>query len=284
MKIKFFKGPAVRFDFKSGRSLYLSWWSIKGMIRGWYYKTFHPHSKGRFFVPERELKECEKFHASPSGKYCLTIKAYSTDKDPKSRGWGYSQGLVGHLEASPVGAFQKDLIADVRLNYGHFPFQWIENHPDGHDYLICTEDYQGLTVIQLDTGKRKDYLPLEAYYGSGFCHVDFQPSPDKTLLAVSGCYWAAPYECRFYDFLQPLKLPYREVFQDNDWHSEFYGWLNNSECEVGNTVDQRKDGKTMKDFLDENGKLKRDEYYVYEGPDGEELWEEAQVKKVLKVR
>lgn len=35
----------------------------------------------------------------------------------------------------------------------------------------------------------------------------------KKLIVVDGCYWAGPYELVFYDFSNPMGIPYKELFR-----------------------------------------------------------------------
>jgi hypothetical protein len=143
----------------------------------------------------------EKTTASPSGQYRLMTAIHRHPDDA----WAYSSGRAFALLGT---AF-----ATIERNYGAFPFLWVEDHPNGHDYLICGEDYQGQTVIELDTGKRVDHLPDEAKAGHGFCWAQHFISPDRRVLAVEGCYWACPYEVAIFDFGNPLVLPYPKLHQ-----------------------------------------------------------------------
>ena len=109
----------------------------------------------QYFTADRQRGEGESF-PSLSGRYTLTISEYRTKPE-----WGdYSRGIVRDKEGNGV--------VDVKRNYGAFPFCFVE-HPNGHEYLVCGEDYQGQTVVELDTGKRVDYVPPEAQEGLGFC-------------------------------------------------------------------------------------------------------------------
>jgi hypothetical protein len=127
---------------------------------------------------------------SPSGKYRLEIESKST----KPGCWDCTTGRVYAGDK---------LIIQVDRNYSSFPFMWMENHANGHSYLICGADYQGQTFIELDTGKRRDHLPEEAKDGHGFCWGSYRLLDDKTLL-VDGCYWAWPYELKFFDVSDPM--------------------------------------------------------------------------------
>lgn len=131
---------------------------------------------------------------SQSGKYSLTI-----DSTPTKPGcWDYTRGTVRHTSSS-------EEIITVKRNYSSFPHLFIEDHPvTHHDYLICGEDYQGQTVIDLTTGDKKSALSEGAEDGFGFCWVQYSFDTNSQILIVSGCIWAGPYETRFYDFSDPL--------------------------------------------------------------------------------
>lgn len=149
-------------------------------------------------------------HPSPSGKYSLRVTLHSN-------GPGFFEYSKG--EVSLMGG---KTFAVVCRNYGHFPFLFVEDHPNGHDYLVCGEDYQGQTVIELDTGRRMDYYPDSAGSGSGFCWVAITVSASKRTLGVSGCFWGGPYEVWFIDFSDPLEcLPCLERKEELD---TFDGW------------------------------------------------------------
>lgn len=156
--------------------------------------------------------------------------------------------------------------------YSAFPFGWAEGHSNGHDYLLCGEDYQGYTVIELDTKERKDLLPesvpkqytykdqngveksgvVDTYpNGYGFCWADIKPSPDRNVLAVSGCYWACPYEVVLYDFSDPMRLPYWEI-ERWDEIEDFDSWGSDGKITMSRTIEVRKsDGKPFADLSDD---------------------------------
>ena len=110
----------------------------------------------RFFVPEHGVTGSEEAHVSPSGRFRVVVSEYSTQKGA----WDFSRGIVYDRDRQ---------IADVKRNYGLFPIGWAEDHPNGHHYLLCGEDYQGQAVIELDTGTRIDYVAPSAERGVAFC-------------------------------------------------------------------------------------------------------------------
>lgn len=134
-------------------------------------------------------------HQSPSGKYTLTIEY--DDGAWESR--GTVTNATGHV------------VAVIERNYHSFPFLFIENHPSGKSFFVAGADYQGQTVIELDTGRRLDYLPEEAAKGHAFCWEDYLFDETSQLLVVDGCYWACPYMIRFYDFSDPMNNGWPEV-------------------------------------------------------------------------
>ena len=130
---------------------------------------------------------------SPSGKYRLLVTSYTTQP-------GAWNGTLGVVSRVADGAE----IARVDRNYSSFERTWVEDHPSGHAYLVCGEDYQGQTVIELDTGARRDHLPPEAEKGHAFCWIDSTFHASSRTLVVMGCHWACPNEFRFYDFSSPM--------------------------------------------------------------------------------
>lgn len=162
---------------------------------------------------------------SPCGKYQLMVTKHPT----KPGCWEYSKGVITNTETG-------ETIAVVGRNFHAFPFSWIPKHKNGHAYLICGEDYQGQTVIELDTGKRIDILSAGAGKGFGFCWASHTPSPDGTLLAVDGCYWGAPYEVVIYDFSKPLEPPWKELLREPD-ANEIFSWDTDNTCRMGRTFE-----------------------------------------------
>lgn len=169
---------------------------------------------------------------SASLKYTLSISDVATEP-----------GYFGHTKGE-VRLASGELIATVNRNYSSFPYLWVEGHPNGHDYLICGQNYQGQTVIELDTGKRIDFLPEEAKDGHGFCMADAMFDRETRILAIDGCLWACPYEYRFYDFSDPLsgwpELKIRDGYQDSsDIKPEFNGGT--IKCSEQRSIDQPDD-------------------------------------------
>lgn len=149
-------------------------------------------TKAERFIPENERKDTIREELSPSGQFKLVISNFTTGKNT----WDYAQGKVYR-----VGS--EEPIAVVQRNYGSFPFLFIEGHPKGN-FLVCGEDYQGQTVIDLDSGKRLDVRSNGAEKGFGFCWASYEYVANESILLVEGCFWAAPYEYKLFDFSDPM--------------------------------------------------------------------------------
>lgn len=176
---------------------------------------------------------------SPSGKYLLTIEHYKTG--PKS--WNYTKGTVRDLKCKIVGS--------VYRNYSSFWHCWVEGHPDGHDYLFCGENYQGQTVIQLDTGDRKDFVGIDCRLGGAFCWQEALCSPNNMFLAVNGCFWGCQHEARIIDISDPMNIKDTGRFRGGNRY-EVLGWVDDETVSVEYEEEVRKsDGKFTYDLTDE---------------------------------
>jgi hypothetical protein len=185
------------------------------------------------------IKDSHEEFISPSGLYKLQILTYEA---PEKRTWNCSRGIVTRQSDGKV-------IAAVKRNYGIFWHAWAE-HPNGHEYLLCGEDYQGYSIVNLNLESYQVYFPEEAYEGQGFCWTAVYPSPDRLVLAVEGCYWACPYDVVFYDFQTPDKLPYKELDRISEI-SSVEGWIDNRTCQIQQGITFRKNDGARYDELSE---------------------------------
>jgi hypothetical protein len=165
----------------------------------------------RKFDQKAPVDGSKSIERSPSGRYVLETVRYSSG--PAT--WDYSRGVVTEIASGRV-------IADVKRNLGHFWHAWIFRS-EHEEFLLCGEDYQGYSVIDLTTAQTHVEFAASGFDGRGFCWASVQPSPDGTILAVDGCYWACPEELVFFDFSNPSVLPLPELFrvsaeyESGDW-------------------------------------------------------------------
>jgi hypothetical protein len=202
----------------------------------------------KFFAPENLIADSHTEHRSPSGKYLLAIDRYSTGP----RTWQYSRGIITEISNGKI-------IAEVKRNIGHFWHSWVQ-HPDGKEYLLCGEDYQGYEVIELASGKIEIHLSDSAKNGGGFCWAAVYPSKDGKVLAVKGCIWAAPYDLVFFDFSDPLDLPLPEIGRVEEI-GKVIGWESDSIFSVEHEFIIRKLDSRRLESLPEK---EQEEYYENE--------------------
>jgi hypothetical protein len=174
----------------------------------------------------------------------LEISRFSTG--PKTG--SYSHGVVRNLSDGRI-------IADIKRNYSNFWYAWVQ-HTNGDQYLLCGEDYQGYSVVNLTREKYAVFFPDDGYKGFGFCWAAVYPSPDGLVLAVDGCYWACPYEVVFFDFSDPENLPLPEIDRCGGITDPVIGWMDNDKFVFTVAYEIRKsDGKKYKELSDEEQDL-----------------------------
>jgi hypothetical protein len=126
---------------------------------------------------------------SPCGQYRLEIEEYATE-----HGADFAVAIVRR-----AGDGQE--VATINRNDSRCFYAWVSRA--GRDYLLFAEDLEGQTVIDLTSGQMASFSSPD----DSFIWAEFYPSPDRTKLAVVGCYWACPYQVTVYDFHDPLSLP-----------------------------------------------------------------------------
>jgi len=181
-------------------------------------------------------------YESPLKKYVLTITPVAFEED--SRYWAFTIGKVYKKIKQKTG----NLIATIHRNSEKFPYAFLEDQPDGHDYFICGEDYQGQIIIQLDTGVRVDYIGEKAKRNMEFCWQKFHLSPNKEIIAIEGHARNKPSEVteyrgvRFFKFINKLELPYEELGNRISFHYDnAIGWEDDYHFLVSVIEDRRKD-------------------------------------------
>ena len=121
---------------------------------------------------------------SPSGRYRLTIRDYGS----AAGGWNYSRGVVTRIADGAT-------VCDIRRNFGVFHYSFVTK--DGREHLITGRSYTSQTIVDLDLGQ--EYERADVDEDNDFIWVHCSISPDGETLVVDGCYWACPYEYKFFD-------------------------------------------------------------------------------------
>lgn len=154
-----------------------------------------------YFQDEFYISEKTEIIHSTSGKFKLEIHHYN-----------HVEGFIRHNYTKGIVTDSEHKIIDIIYrNYDPFLFSWLE--VNGKEYLLCGLDYQGYSIVNLSNKETNHYVPEEAYKGHGFCWGEIIYFQQKKLIVIDGCYWACPYEIVFYDFSNPMNVPYNELFR-----------------------------------------------------------------------
>lgn len=129
---------------------------------------------------------------SPCGNYTFIVDQYQ--KTIKTVNYAYFSGTVY--------CHNKDVIT-IYSNAQDFWHCWIKKDKL---YLLCNEDEQGYTVIDVEAGKAYTYIDPKAKSGWGFSWKSVELSEDGECLIVHGEYLEIK-ETVFFDFSNPTDLP-----------------------------------------------------------------------------
>lgn len=152
--------------------------------------------------------------------YKITIEHYKT----KDGYWNYTKCNI---------CKNNELIISLERNYNSFPFT-IFTHSNEQDYMICGENYQGYTVVNLTNGTKQSVLNKGHEKGCGFCPYHWEYDYDDNQLKMIGCYWGANEEEHVYDFSNPNQLPLKLLYTitESDYDIEELDELDElDECE-----------------------------------------------------
>jgi hypothetical protein len=217
----------------------------------------------------KPLKGRKEKRNSPMGKYTLELVPYSVSDN---RFPFYS--VVEIIRTS-----DGDRIGKVIRNDADFPFIFVEDI-DGKDYLLCAEDNQGFTVINISEGKKHDYIAEKSKRGLAMRITDFYLSPDRKNLAIEGYVKNKPNdvvetdEIHFYRVEDFMKVPYAEVDKRITFaYDKVIGWESNERILIsqiedfivptGVCLDDIKDTEERIELLRKGNIKKQTAYYSY---------------------
>ena len=147
---------------------------------------------------------------SANGNYLLNVDVYAVN-DPH-RNWYISVATITDLRTNEV-------VAQIKRNDDSFFFAWIER--DEIEYLICSEDLEGQTVIDLTHHHIASYSSEDDL----FIWMEFYPSPSMDKIAIVGCCWACPYVVAVYNFHNPTQLPLKRIIEILLSGNDFEKWI-----------------------------------------------------------
>ena len=90
------------------------------------------------------------------------------------------------------------------------------HHQNGRKYLIYRQDLYGYSVMDVESGETVDFIPKSSFVPIGGKRIEMETfiwceskyCKTNNLLVVYGCYWACPFCFEFYDFSNPMEVPF----------------------------------------------------------------------------
>lgn len=162
-------------------------------------------SKIKFDETDRE-KELESGY---SVKYY-----YYADEENRKPGYAAVDGEICRLIKDGNTVFE------WKNTDGHSRVASIIHHSNGNTYFIFDEDLYGYSVLDLGTLQCMHYIPAESHpvlpegFEETFIWFNCFYNPVNDLLAVDGCFWAAPSDVIVLDFKDPMT-----PVEAKDWFS-----------------------------------------------------------------
>jgi len=135
--------------------------------------------------------------------------------------WFYSEFVIGSHTHDKVIHFTRD--------DSDFPYSWVKKHPKKRKYLLCSEDRQAISVIDLNSWKLHTWIDEN----DDFKVKSFFPNRSGTVVAILGSTFGELNTIRFYDLSDPIRFPWKHlstipgVLMDNDtkyYPSYIAGW------------------------------------------------------------
>ena len=223
----------------------------------------------------RPLKGKKEIRKSPSEKYKLELTPYAVN--------GMRCPFYSVVEIVRISDGER--MGKIIRNEADFPFLFIEEQ-DGKDYLVCAEDYQGFTLVNITDGKKYDFIPEKSKRELALQITDFYISPNKKCIAIEGFCKSKPSdfidsdEIHFYKIKDLTKLPYQEVdIRITFAYDKVIGWENNEKFIIsriedyimpsGVCLDDVKNEKERLDLLIVGNIKKQTAYYAYSPKTGE---------------
>jgi hypothetical protein len=152
----------------------------------------------QYFDESVKIAGSNEYGLSEYGLYYFETQQYKQK--------GYDQNWV--VTKIQIGQVEKnEFLFEYLTDNDNSFFAWV--YKEGKDYLLFPEFQGGQSVFDVEERK------LYSYYSESdsFIWTNILISPDKNKLAVTGCYWACPYEIVIDDCSDIKKLPYHCIYR-----------------------------------------------------------------------
>ncbi len=120
----------------------------------------------------------------------------------------------------------KERIGRFIRNDDRYFYHWLES--SNSYYLFLSEDYMGESLFDLNNKILYSYT-VDHNKEEGFIWFDFIPSPDKSKIAIIGCYWGSELGVIVYDLAKLPQLPLPRLNEFISLDDAKIKWINNTE-------------------------------------------------------
>ena len=165
----------------------------------------------------------------------------------------------------------KKVIAEWRSIDNSSDFYTVIKHSNGRMYLIFRQDLYGYSLLDIEYRKIKQFFPEKSLDGGEtFIWTNVGYNAELNVLAVSGCYWACPYNTHLFKFGDPMSddLTYVDLIEcfggDYDIYDDvsFVKWVGGDLHVTRNVIET----KTIEPVV-----IRQDEYLLWLSQKGQEL-------------
>jgi len=124
-----------------------------------------------------------------NSKFTMTIDYYKAENHPNI------------TKATIYNLLDKKVI-ELNRNYSNFPFITIK-HTNGNEYLIYGEEYQGFTILNLNTLKKINHYSQFYYKRKGDSPYEWKYDDKNNILYITACDYYGKELYLIYDFEFP---------------------------------------------------------------------------------
>lgn len=145
-----------------------------------------------------------------SGKYQTEVFSYNQYRTENGVKRHYCGARVRVQDQNGRDITKFDMINEDRV------FLELIEHQNGKEYLLFRKDLYGYSVMDIESGITANFIPQKSFMpldGTTIeeetficCKAKYCKTND--LLVIDGCYWGCPDDFEFYDFGNPMILPF----------------------------------------------------------------------------
>lgn len=162
----------------------------------------HRESFDKLF--ELEPESCEDLYLGENNEYIVKTTTFTKTEI-------MDNNIISNHSVNKVTVLNKqdEIILEFKSIDDNL-FIKVIHHSNGNDYLIFRIDLYGYSIMDLTNNNISHYIPKASFdeREETFIWTDALYCEVNDLLVIDGCYWAAQWTNEFYDFSNPMQLPF----------------------------------------------------------------------------